>query len=142
MAVDLRMSDDGRDGEAAQLARDDTEDAMCLAGDDDAARIFCVVAKVTLVDAGSLDRTACCGGLGALNDVPQGVTVIGIVWLAARTGYQAPGGCLVAMKVFTRTRKAWSAFFLRCTPPSGCGMKKTTSRAGAAAASRSAWPKR
>jgi hypothetical protein len=53
---------------AAQLALDDTEDAALLAGDEDATRILRVVAAVSLVDIGPLDRTAgeC---LGAVDDV-------------------------------------------------------------------------
>ncbi|MBB4398913.1 hypothetical protein GGD62_008061 [Bradyrhizobium sp. ERR14] len=43
---------------AAQLALDDTEDAALLAGDKDATGILCVVAAVSLVDIGPLDRTA------------------------------------------------------------------------------------
>ncbi|KQT20308.1 hypothetical protein ASG57_27630 [Bradyrhizobium sp. Leaf396] len=53
---------------AAQLALDDTEDAALLAGDEDATTILRVVATVSLVDIGPLDRTAgeC---LGAVDDV-------------------------------------------------------------------------
>ena len=79
MAFSLQMSDDGLDGgAAAQLALDDTEDAALLAGDEDAAGILRVVATVSLVDIGALDRAAreC---LGAVNDVPQGVTVVRVI---------------------------------------------------------------
>src|SRR5882757_5718700 len=73
------MSNDGLDGgTSAQFALDDTEDAALLAGDEDAAGVLCVVAAVPLVDIGPLDRTAgeC---LGAINDVPQGVAVVGVI---------------------------------------------------------------
>ena len=79
MTFSLQVSDDGLDGgAAAQLALDDTEDAALLAGDEDAAGILRVVAAVSLVDIGSLDRTTgeC---LGAVNDVPQGVTVVRVI---------------------------------------------------------------
>ena len=73
------MSDDGLDGgAAAQLLLDDTEDAALLAGNEDPTRILRVVAAVSLVDIGPLDRTACeC--LSAINDVPQGVTIILVI---------------------------------------------------------------
>ena len=79
MAFGLQVSDDGLDsGAAAKLALDDTEDAALLAGDEDTTRILCVVAAVSLVEIGPLDQTAgeC---LGAVNDVPQGVTVVGVI---------------------------------------------------------------
>lgn len=75
----LQVSDDGLDGgSAAQLALDDTEDATLLAGDEDTTGILRVVAAVSLVDIGPLDRTAgeC---LGAVNDVAQGVAVVRVV---------------------------------------------------------------
>ena len=54
----LQVSYDGLDGgAAAQLALDDTEDAALLAGDEDATGILHVVATVSLVDIGPLDRT-------------------------------------------------------------------------------------
>ncbi|MEY9405419.1 hypothetical protein ABIF79_011858 [Bradyrhizobium japonicum] len=57
MAFRLQVSDDGLDGgAAAQLALDDTENAALLAGDEDATGILCVVAAVSLVDIGPLDR--------------------------------------------------------------------------------------
>ncbi len=73
------MSDDGLDGgTAAQFALDDTEDAALLAGDEDATRIFRVVAAVSLVDIGPLDRTA--GERpGAVDDAPQGVAVVRVI---------------------------------------------------------------
>ena len=96
----LEVSDDGLDGgAAAQLALDDTEDAALLAGDENTTGILRVVAAVSLVDIDPLDRTAgeC---LGAVNDVPQGVTVVRIYraapWRAARTGHREPGGCWVS----------------------------------------------
>jgi len=91
VTIGLQVSDDGFDGgAAAQLALDDTEDAALLAGDEDTARVLRVMAAVSLVDIGPLDRTAgeC---LGAVDDVPQGVTVV--PWRAARTGRREHGGC-------------------------------------------------
>src|SRR5438045_6896602 len=79
MTLGFQVSDDGLDaGAAAQLALDVTEDAALLAGDDDTTGILRVVAAVSLVDIGPLDRTAgeC---LGAVNDVPQGVTVVRVI---------------------------------------------------------------
>src|SRR3954466_13365892 len=79
MTLCLQVSDDGLDGRAtAQLALDDTEDAALLAGDEDTTGILCVVAAVALVDIGSLDRAAgeC---LGAVDNIPQGVTVVGVI---------------------------------------------------------------
>ena len=63
---------------APQLALDDTEDAALLAGDEDTTRILGVVAAVSLSHIGPLDRTAgeC---FGAVNDVPQGVTVVRVI---------------------------------------------------------------
>ena len=59
VAFGLQVSDDGLDGgAAAQLALDDAEDAALLAGDEDAAGILRVVAAVSLVDIGPLDRAA------------------------------------------------------------------------------------
>src|SRR5882757_9015749 len=80
------MSNDGLDGgTSAQFALDDTEDAALLAGDEDAAGILRVVAAVPLVDIGPLDRTAreC---LGAVDDVPQGMPVVGVI--GQRSGVQ------------------------------------------------------
>ena len=71
----LQVSDDGLDGGvAAQLALNDTEDAALPAEDEDAIGIL-RAAAVSLVDIGPLDRKAgeC---LGAVNVVPQGVTVV------------------------------------------------------------------
>ena len=79
MTFGLEVSDDGLDGgAAAQFALDDTEDAALLTGDEDTTGILRVVAAVSLVNIGPLDRTAgeC---LGAVNDVPQGVTVVRVV---------------------------------------------------------------
>jgi hypothetical protein len=57
---------------------DDTEDTALPAGDEDTTGILRVVAAVSLVDIGPLDRTAgeC---LGAVNDVPQVVTVVRVI---------------------------------------------------------------
>src|ERR1700676_4790048 len=96
MAFGLQVSDDGLDGAAAaQLALDDAEDAALLAGDEDTTGFLRVVAAVSLVDIGPLDRTAgeC---LGAVNDVPQGVTVVRVI--GHRPGVQheqAPGSAAV-----------------------------------------------
>jgi hypothetical protein len=79
VTIGLQVSDDGFDGRAAaQLPLDDTEDAALLAGDEDTARVLRVMAAVSLVDIGPLDRTAgeC---LGAVDDVPQGVTIVRII---------------------------------------------------------------
>src|SRR5881227_3069797 len=58
VTIGLQVSDDGFDGgAAAQLALDDTEDAALLAGDEDTARVLRVMAAVSLVDIGPLDRT-------------------------------------------------------------------------------------
>ena len=79
MTFGLQVSDDGLDGgAAAQLALDDTEDAALLAGDEDAAWILRVMATVSLVDIGPLDRTSG-QGLGIVDDVAQGVTVVRVV---------------------------------------------------------------
>jgi hypothetical protein len=75
VAFRLQVSDHGLDGGAApQLALDDPEDAALVVGDEDAARVVGVMAAISLVDIGTLDRTAgeC---LGAFDDVAQGVTV-------------------------------------------------------------------
>lgn len=76
VTIGLQVSDDGFDGRsAAQLVLDDTEDAALLARDEDSAGIWYVVAAVSFVDIGPLDRTAgeC---LGAVDDVPQGVAAV------------------------------------------------------------------
>ena len=54
------------------------QDIALLAGDEDATGILCVVAAVSLVDIGPLDRAAgeC---LGAVDDVPQGMTVVRVI---------------------------------------------------------------
>src|SRR3954449_9039283 len=73
------MSGDGLDGGAApELALDGAEHAALLARDEDATGILRVVAAVALVDIGPLDRAAgeC---LGAVDDVPQGVTVVRVI---------------------------------------------------------------
>src|SRR6478672_13711837 len=92
MTLGFQVSDDGLNaGAAAQFALDDTEDAALLTGDEDTTGISRVVAAVSLVDIGPLDWTAgeC---LGAVNDVPQGVTVVRVI--GHRPGVQheqAPG---------------------------------------------------
>src|SRR3982074_493698 len=79
VACGREVSDDGLDGGAtAKLALDDTEDPALLAGDEDTTGILRVVAAISLVDIGTLDRAAgqC---LGAVDDVPQGMTVVGVI---------------------------------------------------------------
>jgi hypothetical protein len=75
--------------------------AALLAGDEDATGTLRVVAAVSFVDIGPLDRTAgeC---FGAVKDVPQGMTVVRII--GQRPGVQhAPGArrLLVTMGAFT-----------------------------------------
>lgn len=79
MAIDLWVSDNWLDGRAAaQLALDDSEDAALLAGDKDTTRVLRVMPAVSLVDIGPVDRTTgeC---LGAIYDVPQGMTVTRVI---------------------------------------------------------------
>jgi hypothetical protein len=67
----LHASDAGLGGgAAAQHAFDDTDDAALLATDEDATGILCVVATVSLVDIGALDRTAG-ERLGPFEDAPK-----------------------------------------------------------------------
>src|ERR1700748_1238121 len=76
MAVGLHVADNGFDSRAAaQFALDDAEDATLLTGDEDAARIGCVVTAVALVDIGALD---CAAGelLGGIDDDSERVAVI------------------------------------------------------------------
>src|SRR5437763_1577373 len=88
----LHLADDGLDGgAAAQLALDDAEDAALLAGDEDATWILSIVAAVSLVDIGPLDRTSG-ERLGAVDDVPQGVTVVGIFGQRAGMQYEQATG--------------------------------------------------
>ncbi len=92
VSFSLQVSDDWFDGgAAAQFALDDTEDAALLAGDEDATGILRVVAAVSLVDIGPLDRTAG-ERLGAVKDIPQGVAVVRAIGAApcraARTGHR------------------------------------------------------
>src|SRR4030081_327511 len=72
------MADHGLDrGASSQLALDDAEHAALLARDEYAARVLGVMAAVPLVDIAALDLAA--GEfLGLVDDVPQGVTVIGV----------------------------------------------------------------
>jgi hypothetical protein len=56
MSFGLHMADHGLDGGAtSQLAFDGTEHAALLAGDEDAVRVCCIVAAISLVDIGALD---------------------------------------------------------------------------------------
>ena len=76
MAVGLHVADNGFDSRAAaQFALDDAEDATLLTGDEDAARIGCVVTAVAPVDIGALD---CAAGelLGGIDDDSERVAVI------------------------------------------------------------------
>jgi hypothetical protein len=67
----LQMSDDGLDGGAApELALDGAEHAALLARNEDATGILRIVAAISLVDIGPLDRTAG-ERLGAVDDVAQ-----------------------------------------------------------------------
>ena len=78
MAFGLQVSDDGFDGGAAtQLALDNAEDAALLAGDEDATGILCVVAAVSLVDIGPLDRAAgeCSAQAAGINKLVGRVSV-------------------------------------------------------------------
>src|SRR5437868_9747401 len=79
MTFRLQVADHGLDGgAAAQLALGDAEDAALLAGDEDTARVLRVMAAVSFVDIGALDRAA--GELlSAVEDVPQGVTIVRII---------------------------------------------------------------
>jgi hypothetical protein len=88
----LQMSDDGLDGAAApQLALDGAEHAALLARNEDATGILRVVAPISLVDIGPLDRTSG-ERLGAVDDVPQGVTVVGIFGQRAGMQYEQAAG--------------------------------------------------
>lgn len=59
MTFGLHVPDDRFDGgAAAQLALYDAEDAALLTGDEDAPWVLRVVAAVSLVDIGPLDRAA------------------------------------------------------------------------------------
>jgi hypothetical protein len=72
------VTDYGLDRRASsQLALDDAEDAAFLAGDEDSMRAVRTMAAVSLVDIAALDLAAD-ELLGILNDLTQGVTVIGI----------------------------------------------------------------
>src|SRR6266481_6024928 len=74
----LEVADYGLDGRASsQFALDDAEHAALLARDEDAAWILRIVSAVSLVDIAPFDLAA--GEfLGLVEDVPQGVAVIGI----------------------------------------------------------------
>jgi hypothetical protein len=69
----------------------DSEDAALLAGDEDATGILRIVAAVPLVDIGPLDRTAG-ERLGAIDDVPQCVSIIRIVGHCARVQHEQAAG--------------------------------------------------
>src|SRR6478736_5756659 len=62
-----------------------------LAGDEDATWILSIVAAVSLVDIGPLDRTSG-ERLGPVDDVPQGVTVVGIFGQRAGMQYEQAAG--------------------------------------------------
>ena len=62
-------------GSASQLALDHTEDAALLAGDEDPARVWCLVAAISLIDVDALDLAA--GELlGVLDDGRERVAVV------------------------------------------------------------------
>jgi hypothetical protein len=85
------MSDDELDGQTtAQLALDDTEDAVLLAGD------LRVVAAISLVYIGPLDRAAgkC---LGAINDAAKSDRLTGYPGIALACGTNRPA----------RARRCW-----------------------------------
>src|SRR5690348_8777093 len=78
VAVALHVADDRLDGGAtAELAFDDADDTALLAGDEDAARAFGLVAAIALVDIGALDG-ATGELLGRLDDASECVSVIRI----------------------------------------------------------------
>jgi hypothetical protein len=77
VALGLHMADHGLDGRSAsEFALDGTEDAL-LSGDEDAARVLRIMPAETLVDIAALDLAAG-QPLGILDDLTQGVTVVGI----------------------------------------------------------------
>ena len=61
----------------AQFSFDGAEDATLLAGDEDAARVWCIVAAVPIVDIGALDLAAG-EALCFVDDGPQCDAMIGI----------------------------------------------------------------
>src|SRR2546428_11721836 len=78
MAVCFHMSDLRLDGGAPrELAFDAAEDPAFLAGDEDAARVWGIVAAVSLVDIGTLDLAAG-EPLSGFDDGAQRVAVIRI----------------------------------------------------------------
>src|SRR2546428_10439893 len=98
MAVCFHMSDLRLDGGAPrELAFDAAEDPAFLAGDEDAARVWGIVAAVSLVDIGTLDLAA--GELfSGFDDGAQRVAVI-------RIAGQRPG---VQNKLATWCRGGWA----------------------------------
>jgi hypothetical protein len=68
------------DGAAAsQLALDHAEDATLLAGDEEAAWIWRVVAAISFVDIGALDLAAG-DPFGGFDDGAERVPVVGVAW--------------------------------------------------------------
>ena len=85
----FHVTDEGLDGGAPpELAFDDAEDAALLSRDEDAARVLGVMTAVTLVDIAALDLAAC-KLLGILDDLTQGVTIIGIAGQSLRRSHLA-----------------------------------------------------
>jgi hypothetical protein len=88
VTLGFHVADHGLDGGASsQFAFDDAEDAARLSRDEDTARVLRVMTAVTLVDIAALDLTAC-KLLGILNDLMQGVTVIGIAGQSLGVQYE------------------------------------------------------
>ena len=71
---------------------DDGDHTALLAGEEDAARLRCVVASIALVDKDALDR-ASGQGFGVVNHAGERVTIVGITgqmtWRAGRTARPA-----------------------------------------------------
>jgi hypothetical protein len=77
-AVEVTIGHHGLDGAAAsQFALDNAEDAMLLAGDEDAAWIGRAVTTISLVDIATLDLAAG-KPFGVFDHDAQRVTVIGV----------------------------------------------------------------
>ena len=78
MAVGLAMTDDGLDGGSPpEFAFDLSVNAALLARFEDPARLRRVVTHITRIHIGALDLAAG-ERLGFLDDLPQGVAVIGV----------------------------------------------------------------
>jgi len=73
----LHVSDERLDGSPTWLPLDDAEDATLLAGDEDAARMRCIVTAISLVDVDPLHLSSD-EALGNLDCRSQSVSVVGI----------------------------------------------------------------